>query len=79
MEFSWTWQDLEADALIGTFSDSDFGGGGTDSEGHMFKGKYVLTKNVALGGTLFLNTIDRAAGIDSDYDRIQIDLEFKFD
>lgn len=79
MEFSWTWQDLEADAVIGTFSDSDFGGGGTDSEGHMIKGKYVLAKNVALGGTLFLNTVDRASGTNSDYDRIQIDLEFMFD
>jgi hypothetical protein len=36
-EFAWTFQDIEADAVIGTFNDSDFGGGGTDSKGHLIK------------------------------------------
>jgi len=79
MEFSWTWQDLEADSVIGTFSDSDFGGGGTDSDGHMIKAKYAVSENIALGGTLFINKVDRFQGTEHDYSRLQLDVEFKFD
>jgi len=79
MEFSWTWQDLEADSVIGTFSDSDFGGGGTDADGHMIKAKYAVSRRVALGGTLFINKVDRFQGAEHDYSRLQLDIEFKFD
>jgi hypothetical protein len=75
---SLAYQDLEADAIIGTYTDSDFGGGGTDASGFTIKGKYALADNWAFGGTLFLNEVE--AGIDNehDYSRIQLDLEFKF-
>lgn len=78
-EYSWTYQDIEADSVIGTFNDSDFGGGGTDSSGHILRGKYMLTKKIGLGGTLFINEVDRFQGTKHDYSRIQIDLEFKFE
>lgn len=78
MDFSWTFQDIEADSVIGTFSDSDFGGSGTDSEGHMLKAKYALSKKIFLGGTYFINKKDRFQGVEHDYNRLQIDLEFKF-
>ena len=78
MQFSYAFQDIEADAVIGTFNDSDFGGGGTDSDGHMLKYKYAMSKNTFIGGTLFINSIDRFQGVEKDYDRIQIDVEFKF-
>ena len=77
-EASWTYQDIEADSVIGTFNDSDFAGGGTDSDGHMLKVKYGLSKKIALGGTYFINKADRFQGTEHDYSRIQIDLEFKF-
>jgi len=79
VEFSWVYQDIEADAVIGTFNDSDFAGGGTDSDGHILKAKYGLSKKIALGGTFFINNKDRYQGIEHDYNRVQIDLEFKFD
>jgi len=80
MQFSWTYQDIEADSVIGTFNDSDFGGGGTDSRGHMIKGKYMITDNINVGGALFVNKIDGfQGGVERDYDRIQLDLEFKFE
>lgn len=79
VEFSWTYQDIEADAVIGTFNDSDFGGGGTDSDGHILKAKYAISKKIALGGTLFLNSVDRFQGTEHDYNRLQLDVEFKFD
>ncbi len=78
MEFTWMYQDIEADAVIGTFNDSDFAGGGTDSDGHILKAKYGFSKKVALGGTFFFNNKDRFQGTEHDYNRIQIDLEFKF-
>ena len=77
-EFSWTYQDIEADALIGTFNDSDFGGGGTDSSGHLLKGKYALSSKVSLAGSFFINDIDRFQGTEHGYDRFQLDLELKF-
>lgn len=78
MEFTWMYQDIEADAVIGTFNDSDFAGGGTDSDGHILKAKYGFSKKIALGGTFFFNNKDRFQGTEHDYNRVQIDLEFKF-
>ncbi len=80
MQFGWTYQDIEADSVIGTFNDSDFGGGGTDSRGHMIKAKYMITDNINVGGTLFVNKIDGfQGGVERDFDRVQLDLEFKFE
>ena len=77
-QFSWTYQDIEADAVVGTFNDSDFGGGGTDSDGHILKYKYMLRDSISLGGTLMLNSVDRFQGTEHDYNRLQLDVEFKF-
>lgn len=77
-QFSWTYMDTEADAVIATFNDSDFGGGRTDSSGHMIKARYMLRDQVSFGGTLFINEVGAFAGNERDYSRIQIDVEFKF-
>jgi hypothetical protein len=77
-QFSWTYQDIEADAVIATFNDSDFGGGGTDADGHLVKAKYAYRKNVFLSATLFLNNVDRFQGTEHDFSRFQLDVEFKF-
>ena len=79
LEFALIFQDVEADSVIGTFNDSDFGGGGTDSDGFVLKAKYGLSKKIFVGGTYFSNDIDRFQGTEHDYNRVQIDLEFKFD
>ncbi len=79
MEFSWTYQDIEADAVIGTFSESEFGDGGTDSDGHILKAKYAVSEKIFLGGAIFLNNVDRVQGTQHDYSRLQLDVEFKFD
>lgn len=77
-EFSWTYQDIEADAVIGTFNDSDFGGGGTDASGHILKAKYAVSRQIALSGTFFVNEVDRFQGTEHDYDRFQLDVQFSF-
>ena len=79
MQFAWAYQDLEADSLIGTFNNSDFGGGGTDAEGHILKVEYAYSDKVFFGGTIFLNSVERFQGIEHDYSRIMLDVEFKFD
>ncbi len=79
MEFSWAYQDIEADAVIATFNDSDFGGGGTDADGHILQAKYAVSKKIVVGGTLFINKINGFQGTERDYSRLQLDVEFKFD
>lgn len=53
-------------------------GGNTDSSGHLIKARYALSKNIALGGTFFVNKLDRVSGVEHDYDRLQLDFEFRF-
>lgn len=78
MEFGWTYMDIEADAVVGTYTDSDFGGGRTDTSGHLVKARYVLRKNIHLGATFFINDVERSFGVEHDYNRVQLDIEFKF-
>lgn len=76
-DFGLSYNEVEANALFGQFSESDFAGGGTDGEGWIVKGGYGLGSNASFGATYFIN--ERA--IDStktDYDRLQLDLKYKF-
>lgn len=75
----YTYQDLEADAVFALFTDSDFIGGGTDGKGHVVRGSYGLTKNVSLGGTLFINERgENQNGIAEDFNRLMLDVAFKY-
>ncbi len=75
----YTYQDLEADAVFALFTDSDFIGGGTDGKGHIFRGSYGLTKNVSLGGTLFINERgENQNGVAEDFNRLMLDVAFKY-
>jgi hypothetical protein len=77
-EASWTYMDVEADAVIATFNDSDFGGGQTDASGHIIKAKYAVSTSISVGGTFFINEIDEFAGNKHDFDRFQLDVQFSF-
>lgn len=76
--FTLAYQDIEADAVIATFNDSDFGGGGTDTSGYGLNLNYVYSKNISLAGTYFINEVDRFQGDAHDYDRYQLDVQFSF-
>ena len=78
MEFSYAWYDTEADAVMGIFTDSDFGGGNTDSRGHLIKARYGLNKNIALNGTFIISEIEMFRNNRHDYNRVQLDIEFLF-
>jgi len=77
-EVGYIYQDLEANAVVATFTDSDFGGGGTDGSGHILKAGYALNKKMKLALTYFLNERGADAGNKRDYDRLQLDMSFKY-
>jgi len=77
-EASYAYQDLEADAVFGALSDSDFGGGGTDTQGHVLRGAYALSDKWNVAFSYFINTVGENAGTEQDYDRLQLDMNFKY-
>lgn len=77
-EASYAYQDLEADAVFAALTDSDFGGGGTDNSGHVLRGAYALSDRWNLAFSYFINTIDENAGAEQDYNRLQLDMNFRY-
>jgi len=77
-QLGYTYQDLEADAVLGTYTDSDFIGGGTDGEGHILHARYAITSKISLKSTLFMN--DRGIDLNSEeqYKRLMLDVNFKY-
>ena len=76
-EFNYNYRNLEADAVFGAFTDSDFADGGTNAKGHVFGIGYALAKNTTLAATYFLNdALDEKP--DDGYQRLQLDLSIKF-
>jgi outer membrane murein-binding lipoprotein Lpp len=76
-EFAYDYRDLQSDAVVGQFNDSDFAGGGTDAKGHRFGFKYQIAKNLEGCLTYFMDKLD-TSGNDDKYNRLQADLVFKF-
>jgi len=77
-EASYAYQDLQADAVFAALSDSDFGGGGTDNQGHVLRGAYALGDRWNVAFSYFINTIGEDAGAEQDYNRLQLDMNFKY-
>jgi hypothetical protein len=72
------YQSLDKDALFAQIIDSDFGDGRTDTEGWFLKGGYAPVKNVTFNATYFINTLNKDVGTELDYNRLQLDLNYKF-
>ena len=70
-----TYRDVAKDAVYGAHNDSDFSGGGTDSNGYYFKGKYKFADNVDLGAWLNWSKLGEN---ETDYHRVQLDAILKF-
>lgn len=77
-EIGYEYRDLEADAVVAVFTDSDFAGGGTDGFGHILKGGYAFTDSWIFKLTYFLNERGENAGNKRDFNRLQADLSFKY-
>lgn len=70
-----TYRDIEKDAVFGAHNDSDFSGGGTNSNGYYGKIKYKFAKNVDVAGWWnWSETGDNG----QDYYRHQLDVILKF-
>ncbi len=78
MQFTYYYADKEADSMLGLLTDSDFGGGGTDSRGHWMKFDVGINKSWAIGAQYFINEVDIASGAKSDYNRLMIDMQWKW-
>ncbi len=79
------YRDVEADAVLGALTDADPVGGGTTgltagglgSSGHRFGFGYQAMKNVVLAAT-YLISEQEAAGVDYDFNKLQLDCIVKF-
>jgi hypothetical protein len=58
----YVYQDLEADAVVATFTDSDWAGGGTDATGHVVEFNYGFRERLVFGLRYFLNERGADAG-----------------
>ncbi len=67
---------VESDAVVDGFTDSDFGGGGTNVQGYTLAGFMALSPAVRLG--LKWMSSDEVAGPPLSSDTLQIDLNAKF-
>ena len=77
-QLQYQYEKLEANAVLGLFTDSDFAGGGTDGKGHKFSGKYAITSKWALALTYFDTDRGVDLGSDASYKRLMVDTVFKY-
>jgi hypothetical protein len=78
----YNYRDVQRNAVVGAFTDSDFANGYTGSRGSKLKVSYELDKNFNLGATYFMATSDQTNASlnkkDSDINTLQLDAEAKF-
>ncbi len=77
-EVGYSYTELQKDATVGMWTDSDRWGGGTDGKGHKVYAKYQVMKNLQLGAAYFKDDKGIASGKATDYDRLQLDLVAAF-
>mgnify|MGYP001462907952 CR=1 FL=1 len=78
MQFNYSYYDTDKDALIGSYSDSDFAGGNTDSKGYVIRTRFGLNESMALSGVFIISEYNNLLREKIEYNRVQIDLEFRF-
>ena len=76
----YNYRDIQRNAVVGAFTDSDFANGFTGSRGSKLKVSYEIDKNFALGATYFMADSDytNATLRDSKINTLQLDAEAKF-
>jgi len=77
-EFGVMYEDLEQDAQMAAFLDSDFADGRTQGKGYVVQGSWAPVKNMTMKATYFLNDRDYDTPAEVDYKRLQLDLNYKF-
>jgi hypothetical protein len=76
----YNYRDVQRNAVVSLFTDSDFGNGFTGSRGHKFKVGYEIDKNFTLGAAYMMAKTDYSnlPNSNADVDTLQVDLEAKF-
>ncbi|HET6564321.1 MAG TPA: putative porin, partial [Xanthomonadales bacterium] len=77
-EMNYAYKRLEADAVLGLLTDSDFGVGGTDAKGSVISGAYAVHDNWNFRMTYILSETNLASDNPTDLKRLQLDLQFKY-
>ena len=82
-QVKYSYTDIQDDATLGAYSDSDNFGGGTAAKGHAIRTKYKAGKNLYLAGSFFFNTIYQSNVKNNyvgepNYERVQLDMIYKF-
>ncbi|MHC4121365.1 MAG: putative porin [Planctomycetota bacterium] len=77
-EFTYDYRDIDADAVVGGFTESDFVASRTDSRGHRFVAKYQIAKPLQAAVTYYhaKDTSNPAGNL--NFRRLMADLVFKF-
>ncbi|MEW5796710.1 MAG: putative porin [Candidatus Zixiibacteriota bacterium] len=78
VDFRYIYRNVEADAVVGIFTDSDFRDGGTDGKGHELGGSVQLADNTTLSLSYFINDFGLETETPLDFNRLQVDLQLKF-
>ncbi|HMP76793.1 MAG TPA: putative porin [Kiritimatiellia bacterium] len=76
-DFAYNYREIEANAVLGAWTDADYIGGGTDGKSHKFSLGYQLTKLLKGQLTYFMSE-KGLNGAGTDYDRVQVDVSAKF-
>jgi hypothetical protein len=77
-QISYAWLEADADSVVALFNDSDFAGGSTDAKGSLLKFKYAINKKTYAGLTYIDSQKHKASDSPVDYDRLQVDVGWKF-
>ncbi len=77
-EFGLMYQDVERDAQMGAFLDSDFADGITQGKGVQLQGAWAPARNMTIKATYFINDRNYDTPTEADYERLQLDLNYKF-
>lgn len=77
-KFEYYYQDLQADALLANLAYSDFGGGGTNKNGHVFQATWKATKFMSFALAYFNNKVDINTDDPRDYKRARLTASFVY-
>ncbi|MCH8216134.1 MAG: putative porin [Planctomycetes bacterium] len=81
-EVGYDYRDIEADSIVGIFTDDAFGGtgmaaGGRGSSGHNFTGAYQYHRNIQVACRLLFGEVDDSSGGSHDFNLFRLDLRVK--
>jgi len=82
-QFRYFYEDIEPDATLALLTNSDFGGGGTDSKGSVFSGGYALNDQASVIMSYYRVEKQDSFGFTNggepyDVDSLRVDVSFKY-